>query len=153
MSRFSRPSPLPNSQESRVSDPTLQRVLDGIFTPLKAVVDFLQPFVQAESWKAPVYTTGWGDYTGALDTYSLSGYRKSPLGRVELRGLVERLSGTDDVIFTLPVGYRPSKKKTFVALGSIGAGQVTIATDGTITYDSGGDSFFSLEGITFDTVG
>ncbi len=152
MSRPNRPSPLPNTQESRVSDPTLQRVLDGIFQPLKAIVEFLQPFVQAEAWKKPVWGTGWRDYATALDTYQTTAYRKNPLGRVELRGLVERASGVGTTIFTLPEGYRPTKTRIFVTLGSAGVGRVDITPGGVVTYISGGVTFFTLEGITFDTV-
>ena len=51
---------------------------------------------------APALVNGWVDYGGA---YPPASFRKTPDGRVQLRGMVK--SGTTAVVFTLPVGYRP----------------------------------------------
>ena len=53
----------------------------------------------------PAFATGWTNYGGA---YGSLAFRKTPDGRVELRGLARWNTGAAPTVFTLPVGYRPS---------------------------------------------
>lgn len=150
VSRLNRNSPLPTQVGGQVQDNALQRVLDTIITPLQAVLEFLQPYVQPDPWHKPSFGTGWQDYTGGAG-YQTSAYKKDSLGRVHLRGLVERASGALTVIMTLPVGYRPASGKIFATTGSGGVARVNVTAGGVVEYSSGGVTFLSLEGISFDT--
>jgi hypothetical protein len=147
--RDNRDRPLPEGQRPRVQDATIQRALDALATPVIAIVKFLQPFVQAQKWQPLTFSTGWSQYSDP--DLSRAGYRKNPLGRVELRGTVARTSGSTTTIAVLPVGYRPAHRTLFPAAGSSGAGVVSVYSTGVVEYTSGGVTYFSLEGITFDT--
>lgn len=134
-----------------VSDSAVQRGFNHVITTLAQLVKFLDPFVRPVGWEKPTWGAGWQDYTVALDTYQNAAFKKDPLGRVHLRGLVERASGVGTTIMLLPAGHRPAKQKIFVVLGSGGVGRVDIQEDGAVVYVSGGVTFLSLEGISFDT--
>lgn len=149
MGRLNRDSPLPDAARPRVEDPLVQRAFDTLATPLIEVIKFLTPYRQQEKWKAVVYQTGWRDYIDPA--LQVAQYRKNPLKRVELRGSVERFSGVTTAIAVLPIGYRPAKRKLFPVVGNAGSGTVSIYASGLIEYTSGGTTYLSLEGITFDT--
>lgn len=157
VARLNRHTGLPQISDQRVEQPATQRAVDAITRTLIAVVNFLQPFAQAEKWhfvgtpNEPVFGTSWQNYTGA-GSFQFAAYRKNPLGRVELRGLVERTAGVVTTIFTLPQGYRPVRQEIFFTGGNTGAGRVDVMPDGQVIYNSGGTTFFTLAGITFDTV-
>jgi hypothetical protein len=157
VARLNRRSPLPQVFEQRVTDPTTQRAFDNVTQALEAAVDQLQPFVQFEAWRGVgaqgqlAFTTGWQNYTGVLNTYALAAYRKNPLARVELRGLVERSAGVATTLFTLPLGYRPEKTEMFAVYTSTGVGRIDVQSDGQVVLQAGGVGFVSLSAITFDT--
>lgn len=156
VARLNRNSPLPEGRGPRVQDDTTQRALDAIWTPLKAVLSFLQPFVQQEDWKAlPFYS----DWTRTLATLQAPSYLKNPLGRVELRGWATTAAGTSSTIAVLPVGYRPSERCSFPGFRLTGGGVYAVAridvdVDGRVLLASpavaAGDSV-SLDGMSFDT--
>lgn len=151
MPRQNRNTPLPEAAHARVGDPLVQRAIDAIATSLIAVIKYLQPFVQQEKWKPLNYVSAsnWADY--ADPALQVAQYRKTPLGRVELRGIVARSAGVVVTIAVLPVGYRPAKRKLFPVVGSAGAGLISIYASGVVEYTSGGTTYLSLEGVTFDT--
>lgn len=149
MGRLNRDSPLPAAARPRVEDPLVQRAFDTLATPLIEVIKFLTPYRQQEKWQNLAFQSGWRDY--ADTRFHVAEFRKNPLGRVELRGIVTRFSGVTTAIGVLPVGYRAAKGMLFPVVGNAGAGQLTIYSDGLIEYASGGTTFLSLEGITFDT--
>ena len=134
----------------KVADAETNRALTSVVTTLEAVLRFLAPFVRPSGWKKPAWGAGWQDYTGAIGTYQTAAYKKDPLNRVHLRGLVERASGAATTIMVLPIGHRPAKQKVFVVFGSSGVGRVDVHSDGVVEYSSGGVTFLSLEGISFD---
>lgn len=156
VARSTRRPPLPQVFEQRVTDPTTQRAFDNVTQALEAAVDQLQPFVQTDPWhgvgaqRQLAFNTGWQNYTGASG-YQLAAYRKNPLGRVELRGMVERASGALTTILTLPVGYRPAKSEVFTVYTNTGVGRIDLQSDGQVVLAGGGVGFVSLSGITFDT--
>lgn len=156
VARLNRPTGLPQITPQRVDQPVVQRAVDAITRALTAVLNFLQPFAQPDKWHVvgalnePAFGTGWQNYAGG-GTFQLASFRKNPLGRVELRGLVARTAGAVTTIFVLPQGYRPAKQEVLFTGGSTGAGRVDVYSDGQVVYVSGGVTFFTLSNITFDT--
>ena len=111
----------------------------------------------AEPWKPLPFLAGWSSYGGLFE---VGGYRKDPVtGRVDLRGLVTRSSGTpvsSSVIATLPEGYEPQDLQVFsVTTGEpSAAGRIDISEDGIITWIAGSTGeadFTSLSGLSFWT--
>lgn len=154
MARANQPRPLPQAPQPRVSDTNTQRAFDLLFVPLREVIRFLQPFVQQEKWQALPYLSGWADIPSTGSTYTRGQYRKDPLGRVWLRGVVTRVSGATLTIATLPEGYRPSRGCIFIASSNSVDCRIDVSSDGVINYVSGGlpGNYISLDGISFDTV-
>jgi len=156
VSRLNRPAPLPQiGAIPRVDQPVVQRALDALTLVLESVLITLRPIAQPLPWHKVgmfgevAFNTGWQNYTGSAGFQTLQ-YRKNAFGRVELRGLVERASGVATTIFTLPVGYRPAVGEIYAAVGSTGAGRVDIQADGQVIYNSGGTTYFSVSGVTFE---
>lgn len=76
-------------------------------------------------------------------------YKKMVAGNVTLRGLVK--SGTvGATIFTLPVGYRPARNYNFPAVSNNAFGYCSINTDGNVLMVAGSNTWFSLDGISFN---
>jgi len=59
------------------------------------------------AWQTPSYTAAHSDYT--VGDYSGLRYRKLTNGMIQIRGSYTRSSVSTGVVFTLPVGYRPSQ--------------------------------------------
>lgn len=133
-----------------VANETLSRALAPLITSLGEAVKFLDPYVRQEAWRDVEWGAGWGDYAVSTD-YQTTKFRKDPLGRVWLRGLVARTVGVGTTIFNLPRNYRPAKRKIFPVFGNAGVGRVDVYPNGVVEYSSGGTTFLTLEGISFDT--
>ena len=113
-----------------------------IVTPLK-----LAQKLTPEAWIVPTLANGWVNYGTPYDT---AGYRKDPLGRVHLKGLVK--NGTaQTTIFTLPVGYRPAADKLFLVQTGAGASaRLEVNSNGTVVAAANTVSGnLSLEGVSF----
>lgn len=87
--------------------------------------------------------------------HNAAGYTLDSSGCVKLRGLVARASAAlNTSIFTLPVGYRPSRWLIFSQIAGNSWVRINIKTDGTVQVEAAGSGtwyqFISLEGITFD---
>jgi hypothetical protein len=104
----------------------------------------------APAWVAPVLNTGWRNFESA-GLWQVAGYTKDAMGFVHLRGMVTRESGSDDVILTLPEGYRPEKQEMFPQAISANWGRVTVYPDGTVHCPSMYDPshYLNLSGIVF----
>lgn len=107
------------------------------------------------AWTTPTLAGSWSNYGGA---FSLPGYRR--IGDVVyLRGLVAR-SGSpsaNDVIFTLPAGFRPTGTVMFPAWAGVNTvSRVDINNAGQVTWQDGtaaqAATFLSLSGILFAVV-
>ena len=97
------------------------------------------------------FQNGWVNVGGA---YAPLAFRKDPNGKVRIRGSIK--TGTiNAVVFTLPVGYRPVtaiNQPTSSYNGTTGVfGQVEIQPTGTVAVYYASNSYFSLDGIEFDT--
>jgi hypothetical protein len=107
-----------------------------------------------EPWHPLALAAGWD----LFDTgHQRPGYRKDRQGLVHLRGLLTQTTGLpalDDVLATLPPGYRPSVRTIFiVATGQgIAFARLIVDPDGTLKRTAAGDvlekDYTSLNGVT-----
>jgi hypothetical protein len=96
-------------------------------------------------------TNNWVNYGGVFSTPA---YYKDSRGQVYLKGLIKNGTIVPNVLlFTLPAGYRPSETLIFdattYAASSYVVGRVDINSLGEVRFVSGGNTFFSLDGISF----
>lgn len=96
----------------------------------------------------PAFVGTWVNYD---TTNEVASFYRDPFYRVFLAGLVK--SGTSGTtIFTLPGGYRPRKRESFIVVtGNPGdsIGRVDVAANGDVIHVSGGTSYVQLNGISF----
>jgi hypothetical protein len=103
----------------------------------------------------PQFNEGWG--VGGSE--QVPGFWKDPFGTVYLQGQAGRDSGSEDVIFTLPPGYRPTENSYFSTYPSGGSGTVAIAVlaNGDVELfnlaEPSDDGFVGLGGIVFRAAG
>lgn len=92
----------------------------------------------------PAFQNSWNNYSSG--THAVARFRKEGANTVVLSGLVSG-GATGTVVFTLPVGFRPTKIMIFPLGGDSTSGYVLVDANGTvsITYTAG--SFWSIEGI------
>jgi hypothetical protein len=75
-------------------------------------------------------------------------------GRVHLQGAVSQDSGTGDLIFTLPAGYRPQAAVYLMTYGSGGTPAfVNVEPTGEVKYYAGDPSYIGLTNVSFRTGG
>jgi hypothetical protein len=102
-----------------------------------------------QPWAAVTYATGWVTYPSS--EYDGGSYRKRG-NMVDLRGV---LSGSDFAanitITTLPVGFRPLKRKIFsVACLNQEACRLDVLANGSVNvYGKTGAGFLGLDGVSF----
>lgn len=102
-----------------------------------------------EDWIAPSLLNSWVNWASGTQ----AGYFKDAFGIVHLRGLVK--DGTiGQAIFQLPVGYRPAAYVEVHAVSSHDganelSGRCDIELGGNVIAQTGGNYYFSLDGITF----
>lgn len=113
-----------------------------------------------EPWKPLAFAADWSNYSTGASAYLVAQYRKDQQGRVHLRGLVKKDVGVpvaDDVIATLPPGYRPSGRTVFAVAGGDALdkyGRADVLANGDIHFIIGGTTeadFTSLDTISFWT--
>lgn len=95
-------------------------------------------------------SANWTDYDAATQT--ASGYYNDN-GTVYLRGLIKKSIAVvpNETIFNLPTGSRPLKIAWFVVATDTGIGVVRVNNNGSVWAISGGNGYFSLDGIYFRT--
>lgn len=110
----------------------------------------LQNKISDTGWQSPVYEDGWEAYNSQPTNVFAFRYRR--IGNtVFYNGLVKGNLATGNTIFTLPVGYRPSRR--FLAAGFDSTSAVLrfdVDTNG-ITYSSSRPTWMSLNPVTFPT--
>lgn len=94
----------------------------------------------------PAYQNGWSTYDAA--SFPIARFRKDAAGWVHLSGLVK--GGTvggppSGTIFTLPVGYRPSKTLHIATVGTAAFAYSHVTNDGQVTGAGGTNTWWSLE--------
>lgn len=108
-----------------------------------------------QPWEVLNFFAGWEDYNPIGSTYHGGAYTIDPFGRVLLRGLVKRTSGTSTTIATLPPLACPAARKIFGGISADVACRIDIDPSGAVILYSGGTAtnYVSLEGISFDARG
>lgn len=94
-------------------------------------------------WTAPTFTNSWSNYNA---THAQAGFTKTPDGVVILRGLVK---GGTSGIFTLPPGYRPDVSRLFAVASNAALGRADVLANGVVQINTGSNTWFSLDGISF----
>jgi lysophospholipase L1-like esterase len=98
-------------------------------------------------WFTPTLNNTWVAFSANFDTF---GYMKDAMGFVHLRGLIKSgTAGSGNAIVTLPVGFRPSRRKYISTVSNSAFGVVEIFEDGTIYLSTGTNAFVSFDNITF----
>ncbi len=103
----------------------------------------------ASAWTNLSFQNNWYNYGQTMAT---GAYALTTAGVVMLKGLVANastLSGSNTVIATLPVGYRPSEQLIFQTTSANVASRVDVWTDGTIRLVVGSTTWVALDGINF----
>ena len=97
------------------------------------------------SWVTPSLQNSWADYS---TTYNTIQYMKDSMGFVHLKGLCK--SGTlPGTIFTLPVGFRPTRRQLFISMSNSTYGRCDVAADGQVIANNGNNAWFTIDGMTF----
>ncbi|MCK9326034.1 MAG: hypothetical protein M0P69_11140 [Bacteroidales bacterium] len=118
----------------------------GVAPSKNAVRDKIEAMLSQQSWQTVTYKNSWVTYDS---DHNAAGYYKDNFGVVHLQGWVKN-GDFNGPIFTLPVGYRPSKSMFFVVIcDGYTLGGVKIEADGDVVAGDGSNSGLSLEGITF----
>lgn len=116
---------------------------------LQTQLDTFQNWIVAqETWIAVTsFLNSWVNYGGS---YEDAGYYRDSFDIVYLRGVVkDGTVGAAGVIFTLPVGYRPENNRIFSNYTNSGVGHVEVESDGDVIAKAGGNTWFSLDGVSF----
>ena len=94
------------------------------------------------AYTAPTLGNGWVNYGGSFDT---AGYMKDMSGTVFLKGLIK--NGTiNTVAFTLPAGYRPSRRIIRAVIdGANAMGRLDITNTGQVIPNAGSTAYFSID--------
>jgi hypothetical protein len=136
--------PIPNIEPAYGEDLAPARLAE-IFAFIQGNLDFLYgqfPLQQtnlavggASNWIKPVLLNTWENYEAEGGTFANAMYRRGVDGRVTIIGLVKHTAAgaNGTVIFTLPVGYRPSKQLLF----NDGAKRVDVNSAGAVIYQGG----------------
>jgi len=109
----------------------------------------------------PAFQNGWQNYGGA---FTPVGFRKDPTGRVLIKGMMNKAGGNfiaNEVLFTLPPGYRPVEQMMMSARCNGGSAQpdtvnqMYIYPDGRVMLVTGAAAnpvnWLNISGWIFDT--
>jgi hypothetical protein len=116
---------------------------------LRDIASTLNRISRPEDWRIPAFLNGWLNYD---PSWAPAGYYKDGSGRVHLRGLI-KLGAVPSVIFKLDADCRPQDRELFGTISSAGGApvvsRVDVKVDGDVVVDTGGNTWFSLNGISF----
>jgi hypothetical protein len=142
-------------------------MLDGVVFDTETVSGYVSASLPAlpitlDSWHTvgasgePAYASPWRGYgSGVNALYNDVAFHKSPDGRVTLKGLATNTvaTGSPSTIFTLPVGYRPTKQEVFLVMANSGAQRLDVMADGTVSFfpTLTVNGYVSLDEVEFDT--
>jgi len=125
---------------------TLEKCLDG--SELRVSISGL-PGGSALSWTAPTLLNSWVNYDAA--NYANAGYAKTADGIVHLRGSIkDGVASAGTTLFTLPTGFRPTKRHQFAVVADGAIEVVDVATNGDVVLGTASSAtWLSLSGIAF----
>jgi hypothetical protein len=89
-----------------------------------------------ETWQDITLSTSWSNYASG---YSTPQVRKYPNGLIEVKGVIKKSNAlvTNEIICTLPTGYRPTEIMLLATWASGGTSRITVETGGAIRLNSG----------------
>jgi hypothetical protein len=130
---------------------TLSKVkynFDDIKSNLDANIAEVQDMRSQDAWTPLALQANWVMYPAGWITPQ---YYKDEMNRVWLKSILRKNAGTNYLIATLPVGYRPGSNEIFCVIGAGAIMRVDIDTGGSITCTpgSGAIDYISLSGISF----
>lgn len=134
--------------------PTAPNATAGTNTTQIATTSFVATGFASKTlpaWTAPELQNGWVNNGGS---YATAGYYKDDLGIVHIKGLIKSGStAAESTIFNLPIGYRPNQERLFRAIANNGSNdvlaRVNIDGSGNVKFETGANSWLSLDGICF----
>lgn len=99
------------------------------------------------NWSNLTLINSWVAYGG---TYSTPQYTKAADKLVTLKGLITAgATANSTIIATLPVGYRPSGTIVYTCVSVNAFCRIDIDTNGNIMFETGSNTWLSLDNITF----
>jgi len=110
--------------------------------------------ISGGNWITPTLGSVWAPYGAPFDVPS---YRKDSMGIVTLRGGVSWVVGANNVIFTLPTGFRPTALKRFVvnaadSTQALGISMIEVRVSGQVWWGIYGSfHFIALDQVSFTT--
>ncbi|MBW4480849.1 MAG: hypothetical protein KME54_29450 [Tolypothrix brevis GSE-NOS-MK-07-07A] len=135
----------------------LQAALDGkspvSHTHAIAIIEGLQAALDAKSptshthlpdvWQNISLSTLWSNYATGYNTPQV---RKYPSGLIEVKGIIKKSSAliTNEIICTLPAGYRPIEIMLLTTWASGGTSRIQVETSGAIRLNSGNNGGVGL---------
>jgi hypothetical protein len=127
--------------------PTVNREVEQRLGDLEGVEDFWH--VVGSGAPEPAFSANWSSYDGGV-TYGLPRFRKMH-GVVFLDGMAKKSTAVvaGEVVFTLPVGYRPSYRLNFPVQSNNSLGRVDIVVGGGVSIEVGSAGWVSFNGISF----
>jgi hypothetical protein len=93
----------------------------------------------------PAFQNGWVNFDTAQ--YPGAKFRKDAHGFVHLEGMVK--SGTAATIYTLPIGYRPTRRLIFAVQSDSALGRCDVHAGGMVQMAAGSNVWFGLNGLSF----
>lgn len=103
---------------------------------------------EQEEWITPTLLNGWEEFSVTQKPQFI----KDDFGFVRLRGMVK--NGSSSILFSLPIGYRPSGTNYFIINNTMSPRQITISATGTLLINSGySTGWASLDGIAYKVEG
>ena len=132
-----------------VLDPVVKRFLQIADQNMELINDrvvVLESEIQPD-WRDAELQNSWVEF-GTL--HNRPQFYKTTNGLVSLRGLIK--SGTttaDTVLFVLPEDYRTENRALYPVITNTGIGRLDVLPNGEVRILSGGNGYFSLDGIEF----
>lgn len=111
-------------------DGTLSGNSDDVIPTEKAVKTYVDSAVSPESWIAPTLLNSW---VNLGTVFQVAQYRRQ--GKlITVRGIIKNgVITVNTVLFTLPVGYRPSTRRIFITDSATGDASLSVHDTGNVT--------------------
>jgi hypothetical protein len=94
----------------------------------------------------PAFENSWVNYD---TTYNSAAFLMEPGGFVRIKGFVKNGALSTDIIFTLPVGYRPPRNFRFATAQAAGFGMLDVLSTGTVACIVGSTVNESIDSASF----
>jgi hypothetical protein len=106
---------------------------------LQAALDAKSPTSHthmSDAWQDIILSNSWSNYATGYTTAQI---KKYPNGLIEVKGVIKKSNAlvTNEIICTLPTGYRPTEIMLLATWASGGTSRITVETGGAIRLNSG----------------